>query len=218
MVLMLKEEEHIAVDIRSMKDKEPKTKNVLPPARRSIVSAKKKLPSKKKNEFVLRRSPFPKLFLHRSTNLLFEDTDAGQMAIGTLFCDKTEDLIHPLTDDDVKEAMTRGFQYRILTEEELRSDYYKKDSKDSVTDDEKDDESNTHKASRHVTRVPLKAKDAEKLQRSLSSAIAATNIQAKDVADILGELQTRRSPSMLEAEDVDDESDFEDLEEEEEDE
>ena len=170
----------------------PKSKKVLPPLRRSIVSTKRKNTSKKKNQdVVLHKGPGGRLY-HRPTGLVF-GTD--KVAIGTwLRADDNPtgvDEVIPLTDKDVDTAKKYMFAFR-------------RDDQD-ISD-----------TTRKVTRL-LEPTEAKKLQQSLSHAIAATNAKAEDVADILCELQVRGSPSKLIREEVSDESEYEedDLEEEE---
>ncbi len=167
----------------------PKTKKVLPPLRRSIVSVKKKNVSKKKRQDnVLRKGPGERLY-HRPTGLVF-GTD--KVAIGTWLRAGDNptgiDEIIPLTDQDVEIAKKYMFAFR-------------REKPDPTTE-----EGDT------VTKM-LKPAEAKKLQRSLSHAIAETNAKAEDVAEILCELQTRGPTSQLDKEEVDNESEYESEEE-----
>ena len=171
----------------------PKTKKIMPPQRRSIVSTKRTNKSKKRHQdVVLHKGPGGKLY-HRPTGLVFS---SDKVAIGTWLRASDNpagvDDIIPLTDKDVDTAKKYMFAFR-KEEPEHRSD-------------------ETSKAG-----TLLEPNLAKKLQKSLSHAIAATNAKAEDVADILCELQIRGSPSKLEEEKVSDESDCEELLEEEED-
>ena len=172
----------------------PKTKKVLPPLRRSIVSVKRKnVLKKKRQDNVLHKGPGGRLY-HRPTGLVF-GTD--KVAIGTWLRAGDNptgiDEIIPLTDQDVEIAKKHMFAFR-------------REKPDPTTE-----EGDT------VTKM-LKPAEAKKLQRSLSHAIAETNAKAEDVAEILCELQTRGPTSQLDKEEVDNESEYESELEEEEDE
>ena len=163
----------------------PKTKKPLPPPRRSIVSTKRKNTSKKKHpETVLYKGPGDMLY-HRPTGMVF-GTD--KVAIGTWLRadDNSEgiDKIIPLTDKDIEVAKKNMFAFRL--EEVDRA----------------------AEAVRKVTTV-LKGSEAKELQQSLTHAITSTNAKAEDVAEILCELQSRGSLNSLDAEKVDDESEYE---------
>ncbi len=166
----------------------PNSKKVLPPPRRSIVSTVKKPTYKKKSqEIVLHKGPEGRLY-HRPTGLVF---NKERVAIGTWLraCDNPEevDKVIPLTDDDIKKAKQHMFAF-------------KKEETDHIL-----------AATRKVTRM-LEPSDAKKLQESLSGAINDTNLKAKDVNDILCELQVRGSNSELISEDISDESEYEEEE------
>jgi len=170
----------------------PKVKrSLLPPPRRSIVSAnKKKKAPKKHQDVVLHKGPAGKLY-HRPTGLVF---GRDKVAIGTWLraaeSPSGGDEIIPLTKSDIEKAKKHMFAFRV------------------------EDPQTVEEATRKVTRA-LEPHEAKKLERSLSSAIAATNIQAKDVDEILCELQTRNSASSLEEEEIDDEDNEEEILEEE---
>ena len=170
----------------------PKTKKIMPPPRRSIVSTKRTNKFKKHQDVILHKGPGGKLY-HRPTSLVF---GPDKVAIGTwLRADDNPagvDDVIPLTDKDVETAKKYMFAFR-------------RDKQDNLSDE-------TSKVGRL-----LAPNVAKKLQKSLSQAIAATNSQAEDVADILCELQVRDSPSKLTEEEVSDESEYEEVLEEEED-
>ena len=163
----------------------PKVKKVSPPLRRSIVSTKKRTaPKKKHQDIILHKGPGGRLY-HRPTGLVF---GRDKVAIGTwLRADNNSsgvDEIIPLTDENIAVAKKYMFAFKVEDIEIAAA------------------------ATRKVTRS-LKPQEAKKLKQSLSSAIAQTNVKAKDVADILCELQIRDSPENLEVEKVEDESDYE---------
>jgi hypothetical protein len=168
----------------------PKVKKVSPPLRRSIVSIKKKPARKKKQDIILHKGPGGRLY-HRPTGLVF---GRDKIAIGTWLraddCDNLSgvDEIVPLTDENIAVAKKYMFAFKV--------------------EDNVEDNVVATAAARKVTRS-LKPQEAKKLKLSLSSAIEQTNVKAKDVADILCELQTRDSPKNLEVEKVEDESDYE---------
>lgn len=165
----------------------PNTKKVLPPARRSIVSNKRKNPTKKHPEIVLHKGPNGKHY-HRPTGLVF---GSDKVAIGTWLRagdnPKGVDEIVTLTDKDIEVAKKHMFAFR--REEETEQ---------------------VIEATRKVTRL-LEPDSAKQFQESLSDAIASTNEKAQDVAAILSELQTRRTSSE-EEEEIGDESEYEEEE------
>jgi hypothetical protein len=157
---------------------------VSPPLRRSIVSTKKKAaPKKKHQDIILHKGPGGKLY-HRPTGLVFGQ---DKVAIGTWLraCNNSSgvDEITPLTDENIAVAKKYMFAFKVEDNEVAAA------------------------ATRKATRI-LKPQEAENLKQSLSSAIEQTNVKAKDVADILCELQVRDSHANLEVEKVEDESDY----------
>ena len=205
----------------------PKTKKTLPPERPSIIS-------KKSMNIILHKGPGETLH-HRPTGLvLTQDKIVIGRWVKALDHPRGIDEIKSLTDEDIQLAKKHMFPFKITEKKEgetcLDCDKGVKlwdgmcpeccdipsDSEYWVnrTTGEDDHDTTTQEAVRKVTRS-LSPCATKELQDSLSSVIAKTNEHATDVDAILSELQIRGSPHDQESEEVEDESDSDNILEEE---
>jgi len=144
---------------------EPKQKKILPSTKKSIAGnapVTKKSPVKKEVNTVLRKNKAIDMLWHSSTGMVFKSAKE-RIVIGKCENDK----ILPLTKDDIEVCMAHSFAY-----EEINSDSEEEEEKIS-----------------NEPSVPQKTANSITSKKSITDAIAKTNLQAQDVELILSELQ-----------------------------
>jgi len=161
---------------------EPKQKKVLPSTKKSIGgnTTAKKSPQKKAVNTVLRKNKTLDKLWHSATGMVFKSAKE-RVVIGKCVDDK----LLPLTSEDIEVCMAHSFAF------EKESDDVKIPNEESEYEKEL------------VTKVFAKISDnkqAKCIKKSIAAAITETKIQAKDVEEILGELQMKSSKNLNEKE------------------
>ena len=203
---------------------EPKQKKVLPTTKKSvssIIKPKKTSGGVKNVETVLRKHKVLGQLWHPETGMVFK-SPTDRTVIGKCVDDK----LNSLTKKDIDVCMARNFKFdssqnskEEVEEVEDEEDLMKEEEvvEEEVVEDEEDMvEKKVIEIAHKITDVSssnnMKSKKATCVKKSINKAIAATKIQAKDVEQILGELQVPYKPSK----DLDEEEEeLEELEEEE---
>ena len=152
---------------------EPKQKKVLPSTKKSIAgnTTAKKSPQKKAVNTVLRKNKTLDKLWHSATGMVFKSAKE-RIVIGKCVDDK----LSPLTSEDIEVCMAHSFAF------EKESDDVK------IQNEESEDEKEL--APKVVAKISDN-KQAKCIKKSIAAAITETKIQAKDVEEILGELQIK---------------------------
>jgi hypothetical protein len=153
---------------------EPKQKKILPSTKKSIAGnapVTKKSPVKKEVNTVLRKNKAIDMLWHSSTGMVFKSAKE-RIVIGKCENDK----ILPLTKDDIEVCMAHSFAY-----EEIVSD--------SDSEEDKISSGPQKQTISNEPSLPQKSTNSITTKKSMTDAIAKTNMKAQDVELILSELQ-----------------------------
>ena len=183
---------------------EPKQKKILPSTKKSIAGnapVTKKSPVKKEVNTVLRKNKAIDMLWHSSTGMVFKSAKE-RIVIGKCENDK----ILPLTKDDIEVCMAHSFAYEEI----------------EIDSDSEEDKISSGPQKQTISNEPSvlqKSTNSITTKKSMTDAIAKTNMKAQDVELILSELQVSpvRKKTNVDADLFGDSDDDEDLLEEEED-
>jgi hypothetical protein len=209
---------------------EPKQKKVLPTSKKSIAEAikNKKLSPKKEINIILRKHKILNQLWHQDTGMVFLSAKE-RVVIGK----SVSDVLKPLDNDDIEVCKAHGFKYEIETnneEQEKKTSSVTEESnpEEDLSDEDDEDEDVISSISHKITAVPsnrdktqkssavvqrkaptnstktLSASNATAVKKSISAAIATTNVQAKNVTDILGCLQQPSKENLFAKGDIED--------------
>jgi hypothetical protein len=195
---------------------EPKQKKVLPTSKKSIseVVKSKKVSPRKEINIVLRKHKILCQLWHQDTGMVFRSAKE-RVVIGKA----VSDVLKPLDNDDIEICKAHGFKYEIEPNNEEKENkttsvIEKSNPEEDLSDEDiLKDEDVISSISHKITAVPsnldktqkssavvqdkvsisstktLSASNATAVKKSISAAIATTNVQAKNVTKILGSLQ-----------------------------
>lgn len=144
------------------KKKTPKVKESSKSMSSKVTSSKKNSPEKKPTERIIKLNMDIDKFWNAETQLVFKSKD-DRIVIASY----RDGVLKELTDDDIILCEKYGFKYNkeYKLENSVKEDEIKKNKKESESESKKGD------------------------KKSLSTAIKENNIQAKDIENILDELQ-----------------------------
>ena len=168
---------------------EPKQKKVLPVPKKSVntkINDQKSTPPTKSQGIILRKNKILDMIWHVETGMVFK-SENERVVIGKCIDDK----LLPLNDNDINICMAHSFKYeksKIIEEDEDDKDD-KDDEEEKLDEDEDNISLNATEAPKSNTTNKNIIKNSKNIKKSVANAIYNTNIQSKDIEDILGELQ-----------------------------